>query len=753
MFGSKLRSWMEAVRPRKKQQRKEKQKSNNMSNGKFVTALIPSKAYSSENEPLEDAEYKANKTISNHAPRYSGTNLSSPESAYSTGYSTDGTSPGAPPEYYINIRTGTKYFPSSTNDKDSISKNANSNISACFKENADPLNAKMSPRLNKSGVVVDHMSTVAVKINDNATAVSMREDYKSHPPVRASVTFQNNSSPMNGLSSRVTEVVTNSGITSPRQRNRIRTNPWLPGNNLSPCASNIGLYVKQENLKQTIPNSPMAIHCTSLCSSPAKKLISRRESTSSSCSSLSAASLHWDANLVNHDSGSEEDDDCTLNEMMGKYDESYIYEKETDILSDSDPTDCETDIDTGQDGGDEEEPLEHEFDFIDNGSYLEFNIKDDRNTGHCTYYNFDVQRKSSRRRTSRKFKQDNPQLKQTRRKSTSSKQRPVKQQQQTHLLMQHDGSKSAGATPMSVRRVKYPISKLALEDLLKKRSNSVSFGRDTVNTFDQRDKEADRKYKELIVEAEHILMSMKHGGLSPRRLPGPANKRVELLRTESTKPDLFNKNRLIDDISNMHLSKIPSNFTNSRYSPKRNHITNFINNNSPVHIRREARDVDRQIDLRNSGLFMRKDENIHGSTVVPNSPVMKKKYHTKGEARRSPKYRKKVSKTISFRNHELSSSDSENDRKSKRLPMRNSDQNGFACPQSEPVKRKVYNHQSEAVGFNLDYESIYNTEHPNSVENLRQQVILNTIANLKKSLEDQSASLKQVYTSSQNVQI
>ena len=39
-------------------------------------------------------------------------NLSSPESAYSTGYSTDGTSPGAsfPPEYYINIRTGTHYF-------------------------------------------------------------------------------------------------------------------------------------------------------------------------------------------------------------------------------------------------------------------------------------------------------------------------------------------------------------------------------------------------------------------------------------------------------------------------------------------------------------------------------------------------------------------------------------------------------------------------------------------------------------------
>jgi len=46
--------------------------------------------------------------------------LPSPESAYSTGYSTDGTSPCAasnynPPEYYINMRSGTHYFPKSVN--------------------------------------------------------------------------------------------------------------------------------------------------------------------------------------------------------------------------------------------------------------------------------------------------------------------------------------------------------------------------------------------------------------------------------------------------------------------------------------------------------------------------------------------------------------------------------------------------------------------------------------------------------------
>jgi hypothetical protein len=92
--------------------------------------------------------------------------------------------------------------------------------------------------------------------------------------------------------------------------------------------------------------------------------------------------------------------------MLGKYDESYVYEKETDILSDSDPTDCEedygeSDVDAGQDGGDERDPQDdEELDFIDNGSYVELSPLDlgddiDKssssakgfvNKGHCTYH-------------------------------------------------------------------------------------------------------------------------------------------------------------------------------------------------------------------------------------------------------------------------------------------------------------------------------------------------------------------------------
>lgn len=54
MFGSKLRSWMEAVRPRKKQQRKEKQQKCNVTTGAtIVTNLKPvTNSHSSENEIL-----------------------------------------------------------------------------------------------------------------------------------------------------------------------------------------------------------------------------------------------------------------------------------------------------------------------------------------------------------------------------------------------------------------------------------------------------------------------------------------------------------------------------------------------------------------------------------------------------------------------------------------------------------------------------------------------------------------------------
>ena len=109
----------------------------------------------------------------------------------------------------------------------------------------------------------------------------------------------------------------------------------------------------------------------------------------SSCSSSSASSITKSIR--------SSDENLTINEMMGKFDESYIYEKETDILSDSDPTDCDdridsfSDVDTGQDGGDENDPFENDFDYIDNAvSFLEPEKLDSSgrllNNGHCAFF-------------------------------------------------------------------------------------------------------------------------------------------------------------------------------------------------------------------------------------------------------------------------------------------------------------------------------------------------------------------------------
>lgn len=176
---------------------------------------------------------------------------------------------------------------------------------------------------------------------------------------------------------------TASGVVSPRQRNRIRTNPWLPGGSTSNVASPVP--ARQEVritplAYRKIRNSPYVVfrfflfgfYTWSLCYCSIQyrylsPVLHRRSLSSSSCSSISAGANHSFEHRFPRSLSDE--DDCTLNEMMGKYDESYVYEKETDILSDSDPTDCESDIDTGQDGGDEEDNGDEELDFIDNGTY------------------------------------------------------------------------------------------------------------------------------------------------------------------------------------------------------------------------------------------------------------------------------------------------------------------------------------------------------------------------------------------------
>lgn len=164
---------------------------------------------------------------------------------------------------------------------------------------------------------------------------------------------------------------------------------------------------------------------------------------------------------------------------MGKFDESYVYEKETDILrfylyfgtylktltnllifitySDSDPTDCCSDLDTGQDAEDEYDTDELlDIDFIDTGSIQEtFDKTPYRNTGSCSYHNFQNERLPSSRSRSRKSKkQDDCNIKRKRKlirrkKNEDSKNcnTPTKS-----AVMPSRGCRSVGGTPVSLRK-------------------------------------------------------------------------------------------------------------------------------------------------------------------------------------------------------------------------------------------------------------------------------------------------------------
>ncbi|KAE8741485.1 hypothetical protein FOCC_FOCC012991 [Frankliniella occidentalis] len=275
----------------------------------------------------------------------------------------------------------------------------------------------------------------------------------------------------------------------------------------------------------------------------------QRSSSSSSSASSRTANNGSPPNL----SDNEDVEDVTLNEMMGKFDESYVYEKETDILSDSDPTDVEDygdDVDDA-DAGDEQTD-EGDLDFIDRCSLTEqVSCCEDRlvNRGHCSFHNFPPgRRQSSRRRSSRRetpsrasnssrdasvgsprgsrTPSERPRRRAAARQAPPAPQAapPPQLQDPAHggnlnrIVMQRlllrsaelaelgapglGGTRSAGSTPLSARRhhhqppaapARTPHAEHALAEA---------------------DREADRKYRQLIMQAEHILVSMTGGPLA-----------------------------------------------------------------------------------------------------------------------------------------------------------------------------------------------------------------------------------------------
>ncbi|XP_073989527.1 uncharacterized protein isoform X3 [Rhodnius prolixus] len=422
-------------------------------------------------------------------------NLSSPESAYSTGYSTDGTSPGAsiPPEYYINLRTGKHYVPATTGNT-GTSESVQSCTAASRAHQQQQLHVvayangpgsgsggpptPSSARRRREEVVIKrkvkptshglpessteediadrpskptpiHKASTpksqrkAIQQPINCVAHRRTESYdESHnfiinvlPPstTNAERDSEGSSSTHTGGSLQCTSPYLSSA--SPRQRNRIRTNPWLganlqtdktknyysPGETSSTVGSSSTLSSggyrdrmkddvtpfspkpidrKLEDIKNlnmirsaTYVTSPLVngrrpINAVTTCSpQPNRPCRHTRPDTSSSSSAPSSGSDD------NHHGNTSDfsDDDVTLNEMLGKYDESYVYEKETDILSDSDPTDCEEQHDYNDNSSLHASEQQDDLDFIDTGSIAELANSDTEfpdkilNKGHCTY--------------------------------------------------------------------------------------------------------------------------------------------------------------------------------------------------------------------------------------------------------------------------------------------------------------------------------------------------------------------------------
>ena len=107
---------------------------------------------------------------SGHSAGVGSVNLSSPESAYSTGYSTDGTSPGAsfPPEYYINIRTGKHYFQNSKNATRA------KRVGDTSRSSAAPENARVEDKGESSG---SQSTAINKQPKDFRTSVSNKVRY------------------------------------------------------------------------------------------------------------------------------------------------------------------------------------------------------------------------------------------------------------------------------------------------------------------------------------------------------------------------------------------------------------------------------------------------------------------------------------------------------------------------------------------------------------------------------------------------
>ncbi|XP_053687965.1 uncharacterized protein LOC128737367 [Sabethes cyaneus] len=645
--------------------------------------------------------------------------LSSPESAYSTGYSTDGTSPGGcsyAPEYYINIRTGTHYFPkglTACSGGGGIGAGGgpggfdNGNKFKCGLNRIEEKHVEFavedlpSPRKCSSESYELQKGSELVASGKGSTGMAILKNDSSSSSCNNNGSSNNNNG---SLSQQQHQTVPNAiamspimqknlGMQhyrsiespSPRQRCRIRTNPWLT--TLDGSLASASLKRTDQDSGSTTSSGIKSSSGTDDNKKDSKKSNALSDSESSSSTEkvvskkmLTPKSIRKGADVSRLDSKAttfcsnlDSDEDATLNEMMGKFDESYHYEKETDILScsDSDPTDCPSDIDTGQDAGDECDTDDLlDLDFIDTGSMQEVTDKESyKHTGSCSYHNF-PEKCSSKHRTRGKRTGENGSSKR-RKKLVRTRKKQVDGTNGVSPVGNvavSRGCRSLGGTPVSLRRNQSEERSSNHNSPLTNRSNSLTFTEvhslhsrilaisESEKALLRADLEADVKYKQLIHEAETILFSMKTNTVkemketkepptticSPRRICNPpANKRVEILRNceADLKRELAKTcsqrcsengaelNPIEGVIINKRLEVLryetsisaPNSPKNSRVIPRKTHVSNFINQNMCSELIR--RQNDNENDLK-SAKMSTQAVTYERNIVPPKSPII-----------------------------------------------------------------------------------------------------------------------------------
>lgn len=302
------------------------------------------------------------------------------------------------------------------------------------------------------------------------------------------------------------------------------------------------------------------------------------------------------------------------------------------------------------------------------------------------------------------------------------------------------GCRSVGGTPVSIRRNERTAERRQLETSLSNRSNSLTFNEvhmihsrmmaisESEKALIKADLEADVKYRQLIHEAESILISMKSNLsstavvnnsqqlkeipptiCSPRRQNVPTNKRVEMLRNcevdlkrELAKTSSANQqnSKFLDspaaiinkrlEILRYETMSAPSSPKTNRIAPIKTHVTNFIYQN--------------EVDL----VSQRRE--ITTTKVISPTPLTRRFLTPKQNDTDSDESEiKSYSRASGKENHHTIIDVKVNPpiAQFRSVVCNNAESDDLFFPQSEPLKRKIYSCNStiDKIQRSLDFDS------------------------------------------------